>query len=323
MTISKFFSIPDDLYPNPSEDELATWFFHGLWTKLHVLNFSLLISLFGQHRTGKSLAGVSFAHILDETFAPELESRVVYDSVSLTEVFRDLRRRDIKGGAVIIDECGSGDLGASRWFESISRTLGAELQSVGYLSPLILFISQNYLFLNSTVRRLSQGIFEVKRKNALWSTIKPLWVSQTPFQTSAHRTYPVCCLQTEDGYPSTVLKLNKLRIGLPPKDLVDRYIAHSQSWKDSLLESSVVEVSALNGERFKRKPAMTDINSIVSKVLVDPGKFTTASMQKGTKTFVSKELIRHQFGIPLKDASLVKMIVDQAAMKKMKKDVVD
>jgi len=206
-------------YPKPTPERIAEAFFNRMWRKLHVENFSYLIVLYGLHRVGKSEAAVSIAHILDETFEENLESRVVYNSRELLNTFKDIRVLGEKGCAVVVDEAGSGDIAATRWYEDMAKIVSAQLQAVGWLNPLILFVTQNYSFINSTARKLSSGVFEVERKNNRYSTIKPFWVQSNPWMTGSYRKYPIFC-EERNGILSNVYKVNRIKIVRPPLETV-------------------------------------------------------------------------------------------------------
>lgn len=307
--VSKFFDMDfHKIFPDPSPQVLATSFFNRLWRKLHVDNFSLLIIFYGRHRVGKSITAVTFAHILDETFDDEMEERIVYDSKSFIKVAKSIKDRKIKGGAIIFDEAGSGDLSNQRWYEEASKIISAELQAIGYLNPFIGFVTQNFSFINSTARRLSQGVFEVNRTNNMYSTVKPYWIETNPWIHGFYRRYPIFC-ENKNGVPSNIYKTNVIKISLPPKNILDRYIAHSQAFKDQLLSNSEKDIDIISLQKEKNYANLQNIEGIVSEVLQDPSKYSIRKRGEGIN--IDKNLIRHHFKLKYTDTSLVKALVDK------------
>jgi len=308
--VRKFFEIDfDRIYPTPTPHRVAQAYFNRLWRKLHVENFSLLITFYGKHRVGKSLAAVDFAHILDETFEENLENRVVYNGRDLINAFKQIKENKIKGGAVIVDEAGSGELSSQRWYEEAAKIISAELQAVGYLNPFIGFVTQSFSFINTTARKLSQGVFDVDRTNNKYSTIKPFWVENNPWISGTYRKYPIFC-ETRNGVVSNLFKISRIRIHLTPEPLLSRYISHSQAYKDRLLRQSEEEMHILDSMNEQKKVLVGGIDAIKEEVYMNKEEYMLATA-KGDKVTVNDGMIRHRHNLSWKDAKLVKALVDK------------
>lgn len=320
MTLSKFYKMDfNKIYPTPTPERLAEAYFNRLWRKLHVENFSLLIIFYGRHRVGKSLSAVDFCYILDETFEENMEKRIVYTSKDLIMAFKDLKENGIKGGGIVIDEAGSGDLSNMRWYEELAKVVSAELQAVGYLNPIICFVTQNFSFINTTARKLSQGVFEVDRTNNLYSKIKPFWIENNPWITGFYRKYPIFC-ETRGNTVSNIYKINRIKIGLPPEHIKKRYDKHSQEFKDKLLESSEHEVDKADMEKTRDKAFVTGIDAIVKEVVSNRDDYLTRSRKTGTPIFINENIIRHRHeGLSFRDCKLVKALAEQHLYKASKK----
>jgi hypothetical protein len=300
------------IYPEPDNDQLAASFFNRLWCKIHVYNFSILITFYGKHRTGKSLAAETFAYILDPTFEDNLEKRTVYGSKDMLASFKDVKDKKIKGAAFVIDEAGSSDVSSQRWYEESAKIVSAELQSIGYLNPIILFVTQDFGFINRTARKLTQGVFEVDRSNNEYTTVKPFWITNNPWTTQTYHKYPVFCY-TRSNVPSNVYKLNAIKLGLPPSHIMNRYIVHSQAFKDKLLEDSILDVQQLEDTKQKTRKEFQDmaqINNIVDIVVKDPMKYKLPS-SKPRQPKLDRTTIQYDFNISQNKASIVKKIVER------------
>jgi len=323
VALSHFFSFDfDKTYPQPSPQRMADAFFNRLWRKLNCDNFSMLLVFYGLHRTGKSLSATSICHILDETFEDNLEKRVVYTSRDLIQAFKDIRDHKIKGGGIVVDEAGSGDLSNMRWYEELSKVIGAELQAVGYLNPLICFVTQSFSFINTTARKLSQGVFEVSRTNNTFSKIKPFWVENSPWSVNSFHRYPLFC-ESRGGVASNVYKINKIKIGLPPQGILDRYVAHSQMFKDNLLDHSEEMIRMDEFNKDKKRVLVTGIEAIVHEVVVNKDDYMSFSKKKGIATYLNENIIRHKHGLTMKDAKLVKALGERELFKDRKPSVDD
>ena len=310
--IKNFFEIDfEKIYPAPTPQAVAEAYFNRLYRKLHVDNFSLLITFYGRHRVGKSVGAVSFAYILDPTFEENLETRVVYTGKDIVNAFNEIKKKKIKGGAVVIDEAGSTEISNQRWYEESAKLVNAELQAIGYLNPFIAFVTQSFSFINTTARKLSQGVFEVNRNTNQYSNIKPFWIDNNPWVSSTYRKYPIFC-ERRNNVVSNVFKINNIKIGLPPEDVFKRYRHHSEAFKDNLLKSSIEELETMDLLKQQKSVFVTGIDAIVTEVLTNIDNYTTTSH---LGTTVKDEVIKHKHELTWRDAKLVKALVEQ----KMKK----
>lgn len=301
----------DEIYPTPSKEVLAWAYFNRLYRKLHVENFSLIITFYGLHRVGKSLGAVNFGNILDPTFLPNLETRVVYSSRALLNAFKEIRIKRIKGGAVIVDEAGTGDLSNQRWYEEVAKIVSAELQAVGYLNPFIGFVTQSFSFINTTARKLSQGVFEVRRTNNEYCIIKPFWIENNPWISGFYRKYPIFC-ENHEGVASNIYKINGIKMGLPPSEVTERYIRHSQEYKDKLLLDSEEEIDLIQFDKNSKKLYVSGIDAVVAEVVKNKEDYTSSSRKKGVPGYLNADLIRHSHDdLSVKDAKLVKALAEK------------
>lgn len=257
--------------------------------------------------SGKSLTAVSLAHILDSTFDDNMEDRIVYSSKAFLSAMREIRRQRIKGGAVIFDEAGSSELASQRWYEDTAKVISSNLQACGYLNPFIGFVTQNFSFVNTQARKLSQGVFEVDRVTNQCSRIKPFWIENNPWTSKFYRRYPIFC-EKRNGIPSNVYKLGMIKIGLPPKDIMDRYIAHSQAFKDKLLDDSARDIDILDTQKQMQNAYVTDLNDIVELVKKDLETYKTSSRHER----LDEDLIRHKFKLKHRDAKVVKILAEKS-----------
>lgn len=297
-----------EIYPVPTAEQFAIKYLNELYLKLHCFDFSLLITFYGRHRTGKSLAAVSIANMLDPTFEPNLEHRVVYTAQAFISEMKKIRAERIKGAGIIFDEAGAGELSNERWYEETAKIINAELQACGYLNPFIAFVTPNFGFINTHARKLSQAVYEMNRTHMAYAEIKPLWIRSTPWTSSLMRNYPIVC-EMVNGTMSNVYKITRLKINLPPKDIMNRYNKVSQSFKDQLMDASEDELKASAAERKQRMAKSVSIDTIVTEVYKNRKEFLRTP--RGKAPYINEELVRHRYKLSARDARLVKALVEK------------
>lgn len=309
-----FFDVEfDKIYPEPSSEQFALVFFNDLWRQLHVYSFSLLLTFLGKHRVGKSLAAVAFSYIIDPSFEKHLEERVVYTSKDFLRETKKIRYGGFKckGRAIIKDEAGTGDLSSSKWYEESAKLVNTELQAIGYLNPLISFVTQSFSFVNTTARKLSHAILLVDRKTNKCSMIKPYWIEGSPFSSSYYHRYPLFS-ETHDGIKSNTYKINMITLGLPPKDIVDRYIQHSKAYKDKLHDECSSDLDSFENEKTQRKKKdIKALNKMVEDVIVEPFEFSTRHKKNVKIKKFDEYLIMHHFNLGSTEARIVKALAEK------------
>ena len=310
--MSNFFDVDfDKIYPKPSESQFALVFFNDLWLQLHAYNFSLLLTFYGKHRVGKSLAAVLFAYILDPTFEKNLEKRIVYTSQDFLKATNELREKKIKGGAIIKDEAGTSDLSSQRWYEEPAKIINAQLQAIGYLNPFIGFVTQNFSFINTHARKLSQGVFEVTRKSNRYSNVKPFWIESSPWSPGFIHKYPVYYERYND-IVSSRYKINNIKINLPPKDIVDRYEAHSQEYKDNLSVDAALDIdSIVSKQKSEQRKPFKALASMAESIVDKPDDYVVRRKSDKTIKKFDEYLIMHQLEVSLNEAKTIKALAEK------------
>lgn len=308
---SRFFDIRyKEVYPEPTAEDFAIMFLNKIYRKLNVEDFTFLITWYGRHRSGKSLAAVSLSNIIDETFYPNMMERIVYTSLDLLKAFKIIRQNHIKGAAIIVDEAGTGDLSSQNWYEEIAKIVSANLQAIGYLNPLISFVTQDFGFINATARKLSNGVFKVQRHGRSHSSIKPFWINNSPFTKKYIHKYPVFCEKYNGGTLGNVYKINRIRIGLPPAEIRNAYIELSQEYKDKYLMKSEEDVMVSMQMKEQRNMFVTGIDAIANEVYMNIDAYEHGRSKDGFR-IIDENLIRHQHKLSYRDAKVVKALVSK------------
>lgn len=301
----------DSFYPEPTNEQFLISFFNRIYVRLHIFNFSLLVIWYGRHRSGKSISSLVFSVLLDPTFIDNLESRVVYNVVDLKKQARIIRDKGIKGASIIYDEAGSGDLSNQRWYEEKAKRINAVLQSIGYLNPFINFVTQDFFFLNSQARKLSQGVFECKRTNNKYTVIKPFWISNDPWSAKIYHKYPIFCESINDDVVSNIYKIGKIRLGMIlDDDTIARYEELSKAFKNKLLD----EDEPVSEERDVI--GVDTITEAVNDIISNPEP--VLSKWRAGVPVLNQALIQHEYNVPYHVAGAIKIKATKALIENKK-----
>ena len=302
----------DRFYPEPTNEQFILAYFNRLYMRLHVYNFSLLLVWYGPHRSGKSLSAVAFSTILDPTFEDHMEERIVYSTTELKAQSRHIRDKGIKGAAIIYDEAGSGDLSNQRWYEEKAKKMNAVLQSIGYLNPFINFVTQDFFFINSQARRLSQGIMECKRRNNEWANIRTFWISNDPWTTKLYHRYPIFVESVNNDAISNIYKIGRIKIGMLLKDeLLLKYDEISKAFKNKLLDETENETENNNGGQGSQKDYVdiSKITDIINDIISNPDP-VMSKVYRGVP-IINKALVQAEYKVPYHIAGAIKIKVEK------------
>ena len=121
------------------------------------------------------------------------------------------------------------------------------------------------------------------------------------------RNYPIFCNSRNDVV-SNVYKINKIRIGMPPHNLTQRYIRHSKKFKDRAREESKQEVELIHRD-FKRKQEI-DIYEIVDEIVNNPDEFLSTS-SRVNKQILQRETIQYHFNVSQSRSRAIKQLAER------------
>jgi hypothetical protein len=154
------------------------------------------------------------------------------------------------------------------------------------------------------------------RSHTRYATIKPFWVENSPWQTGVYRKYPIFC-ENRAGIPSSIYKVNQIRIGLPPEPIMNRYVAHSQAYKDNFLDESEKEVAAVEFNKNMKSSFVSGITAIAEEVYNNIDEYKGFGSGKN-KNSVSQNIIRLRHSLSQADAKTVRLLVT----KRLSEDVI-
>jgi hypothetical protein len=116
------------------------------------------------HNTTKSTTACLMAHLLDPTFWPNFEQRVVQSPYQFATTMQAVIDDEIIGAAVVVDEAGT-TFSSGDWYEKWMKAIQKFLQTCGMLKPIILFVAPNREFIVSGMRKLIIAEHHMKKFN--------------------------------------------------------------------------------------------------------------------------------------------------------------
>jgi hypothetical protein len=214
---------------------LAQLYFRNIYQRVHTFKFNFLGMVVGKHRTGKSTAAIQFCHALDPTFLPNIEKRVVYFPHDFMAALEDIQRRNIIGGGIVWDEAGVG-LPSREWYDIANKSISYTLQVFGRYRPIVIFVSPDASYIDTQARKMFHGFFEMSRINNDFAMARPFNVYYNKRAgTKVYYHYPRFTARSQNASGAT-LKIKKIKIGKPFKELEERYEEHSKIFKDKIVK---------------------------------------------------------------------------------------
>jgi len=252
-------------------------------------NFSFLALVVGKHRAGKSLFSVLMASLLDPTFYEQMGGRVVYEAKDFIEACNRLREQNIRGGAIVWDEAGVG-LPSREWYDIANKSINYALQVVGYLNPILIFVTQDASFLDVQPRKLLTMFLEVYRISTDFSVVKPFYVRIEKKTGKVYFQYPSVEINGVD------YTLKRLVVPKPPEELIERYEIISKPWKDKIMQQMEERVKAA---QIKEAKQTLDLNKIIDIVYKNYVAFLTPKSKPAEGIIkLDYSYIAYKFGLP-------------------------
>ena len=306
----------DHLYKREINREYFSYvYLSSIYNKIHQNNFNYLGMFVGKHRVGKSLSAVTFASILDKTFERYFEERVVYYPEEFMFALKRIAKLNIVGGAVIWDEAGVG-LPAREWYDISNKAINYAIQVFGYLKPIVFFVSQDISYIDKQPRKLFHAFYEVYRPGSTHSTIKCFNIE---YDKKRERTpyfiYPR--VHIKHG-PSFILK--KIKLYMPPKELIERYENHSKPFKDKIMKQMSDRTKKFEAGEIKKRDYT--VSEIVEEVLRNYPYYESKSSKKDNP-ILDATAIKYEFKIPGEMAKFIKnrcekLIIQERAKGRLK-----
>lgn len=258
--------------------------------------FSYLASFDGRHRSGKSMAAITFAYLWDSTFWPNFEKRLVQDHNEFIDAVSILAKHRIKGGCIIVDEAGV-SLSSSDWYEKWMKTITQMVQMFGMWCPVILFVAPVKDFVDSRLRRMFHAYYKVSRSNRMYSNIYPYRVKFNSILGKYFYPRPTLNI---DGQQ---IVLKRIRMTIPPDFILERYQNLEESRKTKMFDRLVDDLK--KSETIKERKMTIDLDEVVRYVVTNFRAFESKN-SKPTNIILDEIRIKYNRHIGASEARYVK-----------------
>lgn len=293
--------------PDISAEMLTYLYLKTIYDTTHRVGLSWLGVTVGRHRAGKSVGTLAIGTILDRTLVDSLERRVVYYPKDFIKAMREIEKKEIIGGVVIWDEAGVG-LPAREWYDLSNKAVNYALQVAGYLRPIIFFVTQDFTYIDSNARKLIQHFWEFQRSATIYSYMTPYILVHNRKTGDITYVYPRLVMRYKGSRklgPKYIL--TRIKVYLPPKELIERYIKHSEPWKEKIIKQAEERAKEFSEGDLEKKEWTT---SQIIDYLVKNWRAYQTSRSRPDSPKLDPYLIKSDFSIPLTMARAIKARVE-------------
>jgi len=226
--------------------------------RAHVMDrgFTSLSAVDSRHRGGKSLFASTVGYMLDPSFWPNYEERVVTEASEFMTAIESIAAKGIKGGVIQVDE-GGVMASSSDWYEKFARVLVKTFNMFGVYRPVVYFCQPVRSSVLSSLRKLFHNYYRIERYSTQFNYVFPYTLKFSSMMNKWFQHHPTVRLAGEK------VTLTRIKFFMPPKFIIDRYEAHANVKKDSMLERFVDEIRTTE---FKAQKDTPDVDKLVTLV---------------------------------------------------------
>jgi len=290
----------------PDNQLLALAYFKHVHDQVKKRKFSFMGSIDGRHRAGKSIFACSFGYLMDNTFWPNFEARIVQDHVQFGEAIENIAREEIEGAVVMVDEAGT-SMASSDWYERWLKALTKMVQIFGYLHPIILFVAPVKDFVDSRLRKMFHGYYKLSRYTNEFTSITPYDINFNTVKGKWFYKKPIVRIMNREVVLRRIL-FSK------PAFIVERYAALEQNRKAPLMRQYLDELKKMEITEARQE---LDFDKMIAKV-VQNHTFFQSKQSKSMDVKLDQDLIQFQLKLTNRQAKVVKLQAERLITSRMK-----
>lgn len=292
--------LPDLGYSKP--ELVALLWMRALRNVVVKKGLSLFITVDGRHRSGKSRFIAALGSLFSDDFRGSLGKYIVADADAMLRLVEEIDTKKIIDPFIVVDEAGSA-LNSADWYERIQKAIIKTMTIIGYLHPTIVFLAPIKDLVLSGIRKMSHVHMKVARSTNTYACVIPYEVNYNSFKGKAYFSKFKLHLF---GQP---IKLNSLRVSLPPKDLDEAYSQIELARKPVMLRD--IRNDAVKAE-IKQKREIIDYEEISDMIVKNPVLFSAESSKPDNPKF-DANLIRAKFRSTVRDAQTIQRLAERKA----------
>lgn len=274
---------------------LALAYFKNIRRHVVKLGFTNLTSVDGRHRSGKSLAAILISYLLDPTFFPNFDKRVVSNPEEYINAVISIRDKNIKGACIVVDEAGV-SMASADFYEDFMKTITKMIQMYGYLCIQTFFCAPNKDFVDSRIRKMFHNYYRVERFSNEYCVIFPYSLKYSSMFRKWKHKAPIINFQGEK------IVLNRIKIMKPPEFLIKKYKEFSDAHKDKMLNDFMME---LHNQKMQAARRIVNIEDLLKNVINDPKPYLKTTCAEGEYYF-DEDRIAHNLKIKAKLAKSIR-----------------
>lgn len=299
-----------------TESQLASIaFFKSIHRRVVINDMSFLGGVEGPHRSAKSTTTTFLGYLLDPTFWKYYDERLVIEPKEIMDAINNIEKNKIHGGVIQIEEAGIGLASADR-YEFQAKILEKVVQGIGWLNPIIFFISLDRQAVNPRMRRLLQMVFTFEKANTRQTTMYPRELYY--IKSKSGGAWGTKCPMVE--FLGENRSLTEIEFMRPPQFIIDRYEEYAGKTKPETFAKLNKEIQLSERQKMKEE---RDIKKVVLEVVSKYTEFQSEE-SKPDRIVLDKVAIRYGMGIASEEAIWVKREAEKilrAGARELKKNV--
>lgn len=265
----------------PLDEVLAQLYFKGLYNKVHREGFTLIQTFGGRHRASKSVTSALEGYMLDKTFFPNIENRIIKDHQQFFDALEWIMKTRTVGAYLQIDEAGA-SMASSDWAEKWAADVSKATQQLGYLLPYISFTSPSKKFIMSKLRQMVHLDNFLSRPNKFFSYMQPYYFIQDSIMGNEYHPQP------RIPFCGNTYVLKRIKITKPPQFLIDAY----EDVAGDMKENNIKGYIANSREKPVVKKEPLNVDAAAQTVASTPQLFMALDSKR---KILSNDLIKAHF----------------------------
>lgn len=273
--------------------------------------FSFIGSFDGKHRSGKSLTATTWGYIWDETFWKRYPYRLVREPREFVDEIELIAKQKIDGAVIQIDEAGV-SLSSADWYERWMKTVFKMVQMFGYLHPIVLFTAPVKDFIDARLRKMFHAYYNVNRFTKNETMITPYHVKYSSIMSKTYHKKPVLRIAGQ------LITLRRIKFGLPPAHIIDRYEDLADARKDKMLGVFKRDIAKAELKEQRQAP---DIKEIINHVVDNYKIFESVRGTTPAKPKLNVNAIEYTLKVPNRQATYIRDEAEKIIHKTIKEQI--
>lgn len=258
----------------------------------------------GEHRSWKSIKIAELGVLLDSTFLPNFNNRVVHTPKDFLDEVQRINDNKIYGAFIQVDEAGA-SINKQDYYEEFAKAINESIQILGYLHVIIVFVSPIRGFILSSLQKMTNLYLHFERNSNEYCYVIPYNLKYNSIKKAEFPKHPKIRLF------GMKYKLMKLKWGTAPAFIVQKYQELELLRKPPLLAK--MREKGLESEIREKK---RDIEQLIELVVQNPNDYASKS-STSENPIMDRFRIKGKLQISTGDATYIKSEAEDRLLKKV------